>query len=357
MLETRTRYHQHLQKACLKRWLMQYLKVDTANRYRNRLRTNQMSNVYDVLRKRAIYKKSLSRRLLFFQKVHEQHLVGRGFRSLAEYHQVRKQNRTYQSALIERFYRSSLKRFVLQELRSYGEMRSQKAASKDVYARIGHQLIKKRAMKVLKYRYFLKSRERYVRQRSLNRMKQDCLGVLVYNQTIRVAERLMGTKSLTRTKSRIFDGLARYCAYKKYFSVKQEEARQMYISKVKSAFFQELNKRRVRRLKDQKQFAAVRKLRAQIYFAAWRMESKAALEERSERHLADRLFVRHIFKYMKQVCFQEQDEEQRAIRKNLRSRTMNFYRHNSRRRALRRLRENIHGSQLRRIRDEYTRTI
>lgn len=75
--------------------------MDAVNRYRRRMQIDLVFKVFRALRTRAAYKKGLSRRLLFFEKVHEQYVTKRGFASLAEYRQARRQRRAYQNKLKE----------------------------------------------------------------------------------------------------------------------------------------------------------------------------------------------------------------------------------------------------------------
>ena len=83
--------------------------------------------------------------------------------------------------------------------------------------------MKKKVMKALKRRYYLKKKERQVNKKALNRIKQHCLGALIYNQAIHVAEKLVGAKSAAKQKAYVFDGLARYSAYKKYFAEQEAQ--------------------------------------------------------------------------------------------------------------------------------------
>jgi len=103
----------------LKMWLLQYMKTDAVNRYGKRRDTATIYRVFGALRARTAYQKSLSRRLLYFQKVHESCVAKRGFLSLSEYRHGRRQRRAYQEQLIEKFYRMGLKRLAYNEILQY----------------------------------------------------------------------------------------------------------------------------------------------------------------------------------------------------------------------------------------------
>lgn len=124
----------------------------------------------------------------------------------------------------------------------------------------------------------MKTRERYVNKKALNRIKQHCLGALIYNQTINVAEKLVAAKCLTRRKARVFDGLARYSTYKKYFAEQLTEMSKAHATKIKSAIFQGLSQRAARKRLDRSCTAAIHQLRARRRLLAWREECLEAID-------------------------------------------------------------------------------
>lgn len=300
-----------LARTYLKMWLLQYMKMDAVNRYGKRRDTETLHRVFGALRARAAYQRSLSRRLLYFEKVHESYLARRGFSSLCQYRHGRKQRRAYQGQLTEKFYRMSLKRVAYQELLQYCKTRSEKQTKKTLYTALGSKLIKRKVFKVLVYRYLLKTREKYMTTLSRSRIKRHCLGALIYNQTMKVAERLVAAKSLSRKKARIFDGLARYRAYKKHFGAQQCLMSQGHLTKIKSRIFGVLAERAARRRRARRAGAAVILLRTSKRFHAWLDECRERTEFRVPRQLALHFFAKSIFTKMRDVCFQNRDSEQR----------------------------------------------
>ena len=137
----------------------------------------------------------------------------------------------------EELYYARLQKIAFHTILKYSKASKEKGTKKALYTDIGLKLRKRRAMNALKRKYELKTKEREIRRKVSNRTKQHCMGALIYNQAINVAEKLVGAKGKTRTKARVFDGLARYGAYKKYFAEQEAQMVESHACRVKSAVF------------------------------------------------------------------------------------------------------------------------
>ena len=71
----KARHERLLTHTFLKAWLLQYMKTDAVNRYSKRRDSATIGRTFRALRARAAYQKSLSRRLLYFHKVHESYVA------------------------------------------------------------------------------------------------------------------------------------------------------------------------------------------------------------------------------------------------------------------------------------------
>lgn len=156
----------------------------------------------------------------------------------------------------------------------------------------------------MKRKYFYKKTERALRKKVSQRILQNCMGALIYNQAIYVAEKLVRAKGAARTKSRVFDGLARYSAYKKYFAHQEAESIKSHTTRMKTAVYQTLKRTAARKQSARRSSAAVHQMLARRFLLAWRDEFRESVEQRYQRRLADRFFGRRIFGQLKRGCFE-----------------------------------------------------
>lgn len=139
------------------------------------------------------------------------------------------------------------------------------------------------------------------------RIKRNCLGALIKNQTINVAHNLVAAKRQARSKFRVLDGLNRYRAYRKHCKQFRYQSTVFYSNSIfKKVLFSFKNHAHRNR-----QLACAYKLtlekRVIKHFTAWLDESREAQQFRIQRLKARHMFTSKYFFILKAACLQSRD--------------------------------------------------
>ena len=116
-----------------------------------------------------------------------------------------------------------------------------------------------------------------------------------------------------KEKALVFNGLFRYMGYSKYFKQKESELLDINAGNLARRYFNKLVCWKLQSQFDKETTRVIHRKSCERILLMWRGALHEAIEEGPERHLANELFAKHMFKKFRRACLQDKDKRRFKI--------------------------------------------